>query len=748
MDTGFGQGILALNEFGITIDKSISINGLGADALTLKLINPSDLLGDNVVKIIDETVTASIDGLTITGGYVFTGNGGGIYNAGSLTLDDVTVTGNVAQEFPRVEIAQGGGIYNAGALVTMNSRIIENQGFIGGGLFNAGTATLIRTAVSQNDGNGISNTGDLYLDTVTIAQNVETGNGGGINNSGTVRAIATSILDNTVFFERERTGGFFGGDGAGIYNSGIVELTGSTVANNSAKASGGGIFNSGAGILITTNTTISGNEAIRGGGIYGPATLINTTVAFNRLFEPEFPEFFPDGTPVFAPETIGGGGIANGIYTLINSIVAANSDIESRAPGQESSDIFDVTITADSTGNLLGNGNGGTIDPAASGNQIGNADAPLDPRLDMLEDNGGITLTHALLEGSPAINTGNNNAIPSTITTDQRGNDRLVGPTVDSGAYESELGKGSESGTVPEMNHPIADQLATAYQIYEFRLPSNVFKDTDGDTLSVTATLTNGQTLPRGLTFDTTTQTFRGLLLNPDQQFDISVTATDDDGNQVSDRFTLTSRFPSQPNKIVVLGNDQKNRLVGTAQNEELNGFESNDQVVGRGGNDLLFGGSGRENMNGDAGDDRVYGDSGNDKLFGGSNHDILFGGTGDDRLSGDSGNDSLLGEAGDDRIKGGVGHDVLAGGAGQNYLIGGKGADWFVIEREQGVSTVKDYRPNQDKLALSSDLTIKDLNIVSDNKGNTQIFIDQNLAMILNQVDATSIGSSDIITV
>ena len=57
------------------------------------------------------------------------------------------------------------------------------------------------------------------------------------------------------------------------------------------------------------------------------------------------------------------------------------------------------------------------------------------PMLAPLADNGGSTMTHALLAGSPAIDTGNNFF---GFATDQRGSARLAGPAPDIGAFELE----------------------------------------------------------------------------------------------------------------------------------------------------------------------------------------------------------------------------------------------------------------------------------------------------------------------
>src|SRR5262249_56457598 len=59
--------------------------------------------------------------------------------------------------------------------------------------------------------------------------------------------------------------------------------------------------------------------------------------------------------------------------------------------------------------NLIGDGTGMTgLQNGVNGNQVGSASDPIDPQLGPLDDNGGLTLTHAHLSGSPAIDAGNN----------------------------------------------------------------------------------------------------------------------------------------------------------------------------------------------------------------------------------------------------------------------------------------------------------------------------------------------------
>jgi CSLREA domain-containing protein len=202
----------------------------------------------------------------------------------------------------------------------------------------------------------------------------------------------------------------YSGSGGGFYNAGTLTVRNSTLSGNRASAtdssSGGGIYNTDSGTLTVNNSTLSGNSSrCAGGGIYnaGTLTVSNSTLSDN-----------------FAVICGGGGGISNNSLnstaTLKNTIVA-NSSIGGNCAG---------TIT-----------NGGyNLD---SGTSCGfttenNSLSSTDPMLGVLTGNGGPTATHALLEGSPAIDKGNSFG----ATTDQRGVARQQGAAPDIGSFELE----------------------------------------------------------------------------------------------------------------------------------------------------------------------------------------------------------------------------------------------------------------------------------------------------------------------
>ncbi|MDZ8089585.1 MAG: putative Ig domain-containing protein, partial [Nostoc sp. DedQUE12b] len=104
----------------------------------------------------------------------------------------------------------------------------------------------------------------------------------------------------------------------------------------------------------------------------------------------------------------------------------------------------------------------------------------------------------------------------------------------------------------PEVANAIADKQATEDTLFNFIIPDNTFKDVDaGDTLTYTATLENGDSLPSWLSFNAATQTFSGTPLNENVgSLNIKVTATDTYLAKVSDIFVLTVQNVNDPPEV------------------------------------------------------------------------------------------------------------------------------------------------------------------------------------------------------
>jgi CSLREA domain-containing protein len=125
------------------------------------------------------SATVTLRNLTLTGG-PNVGEGGAIYNAGNLALQNVTITGSTA--------LIGAGIFNVGTLQVTNSTI---------------TGNVARRGAVGGQGGGIVNRGTLYLTHSTVSGNVaDDGAGGAYGTGGGIYvgfgAVATHIMRSVV----------------------------------------------------------------------------------------------------------------------------------------------------------------------------------------------------------------------------------------------------------------------------------------------------------------------------------------------------------------------------------------------------------------------------------------------------------------------------------------------------------------------------------------------------------------------
>jgi hypothetical protein len=403
-------GTIGLTSGELLVPKSVAISGPGTATLTV------DGNAKSRVFHIGPGKTVSIWGLTLTNGSTDSENGGGILNDHAiLTINSCAVQNSSAQS------NRGGGIYNDGsagsaALTILNSTVSGNYAYsAGGGIYNdaedGGSATLT-IMNSTIDGNRAA-----YNDIP-----VGGGEGGGVYNDAGIGTITNSVVSNNGAGVNEE---FPAGSGGGISNRGTMTIIESTIKNNGVFWIGGGIANS--GTLTITGSTISGNRAEgehdgqpfgRAGGVAGTVTFINSTLSDN-----------------FAP--LGGGGFEGG-GIIKNSTISGNGNGGISTNGIEiGNTILDgntganIDGTATSLGyNISSDDGGGNL--TGPGDQINTA-----PLIGPLQDNGGPTLTHALLSGSPAINAGDPNFTPPPLY-DQRGNPfvRVFNGRIDIGSFE------------------------------------------------------------------------------------------------------------------------------------------------------------------------------------------------------------------------------------------------------------------------------------------------------------------------
>ncbi len=341
-----------------------------------------------------------------------------LYNGGNnaITLYAMTLTGGSA--------TTGGALLFTGGQLTLQSTILTGNTATlnGAAIFASGTAT-VSLMNSTLTGNSATNYGgalfaelnaQLQINDSTVSANTAAYGG----------ALFSSSNPGTVLNRATITGNTADRGGAMENANGPLFLNDTTLSNNTAATSGGGIYASG-GDLFIDGSTLHANTATNGGGISSSRNTFvdNSTFTANEATNTASP---PGGLLIGATLTMNHstvyGNTGSGLYVaagnqsfISNSIIAGNTD-------------GDCQI--------------GTIDGGSNNVAILDSDGSCDilasshltvasPMIAALADNGGYTQTHALLEGSQAINSGD---VMSCASSDQRGQPRDA--LCDRGAFE------------------------------------------------------------------------------------------------------------------------------------------------------------------------------------------------------------------------------------------------------------------------------------------------------------------------
>lgn len=434
----------------------LTIDGPGLELLTIDAQQDS-----RIFLMVGELSDVTLHGLTLTGGMttgngiVFadvTYNGGAILKSGlgTLTIEESLLTGNSTLG----ERALGGAVYSLSQVELIDSTVSNNL-TVGDRSGGGGVATLtgnvivVNSTLSGNStlgvfsqGGGIhTGIGDITLINSRLVNNGTSGDsspGGGIRTGQTGLSGMVTIIDSVISGNRTLGERSYGG-GIRTYAD-DVSVTNSTLSDNSTVGyqAGGGAIRTSSGPVTLSNSTISGNSTAgtlaSGGGI----STLSGEVSLNS-------------STVFANSTSGylahGGGIFVADFsddptmTIQNSIIAGNTV----AAGNTNPDVLaDPDAIFDVDYSLIGNTSGLTAPQLFVITTFGNGNiGDDDPELGPLAYNGGPSETHALLAGSPAIDTGDPALVFNAMEYDQRG-DPFVrvadggvnGVRTDMGAYE------------------------------------------------------------------------------------------------------------------------------------------------------------------------------------------------------------------------------------------------------------------------------------------------------------------------
>jgi hypothetical protein len=609
----------------------------------------------------------------------------------------------------RINNAVDGGAISSNGQVILNNSIIANN----------------QTTVALGNGGGIFADKSIILNDSQIINNAATNDGSG---GGLFSLNGNITINNSTISGNQSTSAIGGGGGGANADIGTISVTNSTIANNESVFNSGGL-QSGNGIELI-DSTVSGNQGEVGAGIYttGLVTIISSTISGNRATKNGGGIAAAGGTITGSTiannlANVDGGGIATigaSTFTLRNILIATN-----RAVGT-GGDVFgdDDTFIGDAN-NLIGDLTGISAGTLGTGSDL----VVFNPLLDTLKNNGGVTQTHALLPGSPAIDAGNNNF--SFGTTDQRGQPRFLDgnadgiATIDIGAYEADglfakdievrdyanqqvIPDGSTAGVDfgrTALGRPLEKTFqitnlagslpaggASTLEILGFNLPNGFFVVTQPSRSSLNPgesalfTLGFDGSLPPGF--------YEGNLLinnsDPDENpYNFPIRA------EILDFPVITCDPPVSPSRQYPVDSTmQVNRLATPFRNRpqwlqgspfrDLRTNPSDENIAGGvppilwgfGGDDTLEGTNGRDRIKGGNDDDLILGLDEADRLSGGLGADLLVGGLGGDRLEGDAGDDTLWGEEDADDLFGDEGNDLLIGGSGNDRLLGRSGDD------------------------------------------------------------------------
>jgi hypothetical protein len=369
--------------------------------------------------------TLDVIGLTLsTAAYLSSSTGGAcIYSKGTVSLSGSTLTECL------VAGASGGAIYALKSISLLDSTVSSSYAGSTGGVSGAGilsvtgSITLTRSTVSDTytrpagtsfGGAIVAMLGSVTLSNSAVLRNTLRSSSAAARGAGIFAGNGLTLTQSTVSYNSAigAATDFFGkGGGGGVFANGGIAISGSVVDHNRGYYGGGLYFGNNSSVTIADSTIADNAADNSAGGIRtsSPVTLQNSTVAFNRA-------------PI-------GGGIL--VDTLDNPV----------SLGLQSSILADNIATDNAQGADLLVG-GSQFTAATTNSLVVSSSVTLPgnpllacPRLQPLANNGGPTRTLALMHDSPAVDAGNN---ATALQYDQRGTGypRVYGALADIGAYE------------------------------------------------------------------------------------------------------------------------------------------------------------------------------------------------------------------------------------------------------------------------------------------------------------------------
>lgn len=409
---GAGENAAATGD----LDLAGTVAIVGAGRVSTHVVgNP----GDRIFEVLANT-DVQLESMTLRDASPML-NGGAIANHGTLTVTNCNIIGNVSNG------STGGAIYSyaTSALTVRLSQIAGNYASSdGGAIASHGTTVLEDVSFTGNTAGGRA--GAIYVasaasGSLTISNATFSGNGADEEGGAIYADNPTSITGAS--FDANQAG--VDGDGGGaVYCGDAVTIRESAFTANTSDTGGGAIDATGSCALTLANVTLHANTAredggaVRATGASTTATLNNVTVTANQ-----------------ADTNMGGFSSGGGLHVGSGSTVTVgNSVLADNTANGVASDCAGAVTSAGH--NLLRSISGCTV-TLTTGDLSG-----VDPQLDALAANGGLTLNRVPAAGSPLRDAGDP-ATPGGGGTaceavDQRGFGRPAGAACDIGADEAD----------------------------------------------------------------------------------------------------------------------------------------------------------------------------------------------------------------------------------------------------------------------------------------------------------------------
>ncbi len=628
---------------------------------------------------------------------------------GGISTSTVTVTIVGTNDGPVADVDFGAAVEDGPTVTLTAAELLANDYDIDQGdtlsIASVSAQSAAGAAVSLVNGDVQYTIGDLFQElaegeTATDTFEYTIVDSAGATSTATVTMTITGTNDAPIVVA----------DTAAVTEDVTLTATGNVLANDHDIDQGDILSVANAGIYVGQYGTLTLNTD----GSYSYA-LDNSAMAVQSLAEGQLvSESF---------DYIATDGMAETASTLTISITGTND-----APivvADTAAVTEDVTLTA--TGNVLANDHdidqGDILSVANAGTYVGQY--------------GTLTLN---TDGSYSYALDNSSMTVQSLAEGQVVTESFAYTATDGMAETASTLTVSITGTndAPMVNVPLSDQEAYEEVPFSYQIPADAFIDIDqGDTLSYSATLANGDPLPEWLTFDPTTQTLSSSL--PDGEaagiWSIRVTATDPHGASAYSDFKLDVAD-------LIQGTCEEDTLIGSGLRDVIYGFGDEDILVGNGADDVLIGGTGQDILQGGEGDDILIAETPADaaQLEGApllaepdccddNDHhdkdDDGHHGKTDDHHQGDGDNhcgshdgcddnhpstNLLDGGAGNDKLYGGAGNDILIGGAGNDIIDTGAGHNLIAFNLGDGNDTVLANAEAENTLSLGGGIDLSDL--------------------------------------